>query len=589
MFNYNYFYDMTAPNPQNLFLQPTSPMMRRYEALRARFVDGCSTQEAARRFNYSHGSFRNLCSAFLANPTWTFFQPPPAPPPPAAPKPPRARRDQLICELRDTRQLSVHHIAEQLHANHIPVSVSTVSNVLKKAGYARLRRRPGHLLSDLVRPARAAPADVRQLDLSPRRFTTAYGGLFLFLPYLEQLELNRLLHTHALPGSEMMPAASAVRALLALKLWGIGRPSQAMADVFDPGLALFAGLNVFPKRATLTEYSCRVDPRTVPPLMAAWLAAAQRHGLQTGGSFDLDFHTIPHHGDEALMEKHFVSKRSRRQRGILAFVARDDQARVFCYANAKVRKANQADEILRFAEYWRRHTGQWPRELVFDSKLTTYANLAVLQARGIGFITLRRRTAKLIDAIHAIPTEQWRRLTLTNIGRAYRTPRVLEQRVRLRGYPGDLRQLAIMDLGHEKPTLLITNQDNESAGRLVDRYARRMVIENAIAAAIDLFHMDALSASVPLKIEVDLQLTVMAETLYRLLAEHVAQGHQRQVPRTLFRKFINAAAEIVIEETAITVRFGRRANNPFLVQNGFAEQHFVIPWLGQRTLRFTFG
>ncbi len=579
---------MTDPNPKNLFLQPTSPMMRRYEALRARFVDGCSTQEAARRFNYSHGSFRNLCSAFLANPTWTFFQPPPTPPP-TAPQHPRARRDQMIFELRDTYQLSVHHIAEQLQANHLPVSVSTVSNVLRKAGYARLPRRSGHLLSDLARPPRAAPSDVRELDLSPRRFTTAYGGLFLFLPYLEQLELNRLLQAHTLPGSEMLPAANAVRALLALKLWNIGRPGQKTVKVYDPGLALFAGLNIFPKRATLTEYSCRVDTRTLPLLMAAWLTRARHHGLQTGGSFDLDFHTIPHHGAEALMEKHHVSKRSRRQRGILAFVARDDQARVFCYANAKVRKADQADEILRFAEYWRQHTGQWPRELVFDSKLTTYANLAALQARGIGFITVRRRTAKMIDAIHAIPKDQWRRLTLTNIGRAYRTPRVLDQRVRLRGYPGDVRQLAIMDLGHDRPTLLITNQDAESAVRLVDRYARRMVIENAIASATDCFHMDALSASVPLKIEVDLQLTVMAETLYQLLAEHVAQGHQRQVPRTLFRKFINASAQIDIEETSVTVRFGRRANNPFLVHDGFTEQNFVIPWLGNRTLQFTFG
>jgi len=39
------------------------------------------------------------------------------------------------------------------------------------------------------------------------------------------------------------------------------------------------------------------------------------------------------------VEKHYLSKRSRRQKGILAFLAQDAQRRVFCYANAQVRKA----------------------------------------------------------------------------------------------------------------------------------------------------------------------------------------------------------------------------------------------------------
>ena len=579
---------MSTPDPQDVFLNPQTALMRRYEALRARYVDGCSTVEAAQRFGYAPGSFRNLCSEFIANPTWEFFEPPPPATADTDNRQQREQRDQLIVELRKQRQLSINRIAEEINARGIAVSVSTVGNVLRRAGHARLPRRPSHLLSDIARPATAPVSDVRKLDLSARKFTTPYGGLFLFLPYLAQLDFERLVQDHAMPGSRMIPARNAFLALLALKLWDIGRPSQAMPEVFDEGLALFAGLNAFPKRSTLTEYSCRVDPRTVAQLMAAWLKQSHRAGLAAGDSFDLDFHTIPYHGDDALMERHYVSKRSRRQRGILAFVAKDDEARVSCYANAKVRKADQNDEIVRFAEYWRQNTGKWPRELVFDSRLTTYANLARLNELGIGFITLRRRSAKIVDELLTIPRGQWQRITLTNVGRAYRNPRILERRIRLSGYPDDIRQLAIIDLGHEKPTLLITNQMDETPARLVDRYARRMVIENTIATAIDFFHMDALSASVPLKIEVDLQLTLMAQTLYRLFAEHVGHGHQLQYPRTVFRKFIHASAEIVIDERTVTVRFGRRANNPYLVKNGFSESHFVIPWLGHRQLRFAF-
>jgi Bacterial protein of unknown function (DUF899) len=58
-----------------------------------------------------------------------------------------------------------------------------------------------------------------------------------------------------------------------------------------------------------------------------------------GVSFDVDFHTIPFHGEDALMQKHYVSKRSRRQKGVPAFLAQDAQKRVFCYADAAVRAA----------------------------------------------------------------------------------------------------------------------------------------------------------------------------------------------------------------------------------------------------------
>ncbi|MCH5374710.1 MAG: hypothetical protein JJ992_12100, partial [Planctomycetes bacterium] len=105
-----------------------------------------------------------------------------------------------------------------------------------------------------------------------------------------------------------------------------------MSAVLDEGLALFAGLNVIPKRSFLTEYSCRIRPDRYPRLMRHWFDAMSGLGLEHGSSFDLDFHTIPFHGEDALLEKHYVSKRSRRQKGILAFLAQDGQKRFFCYA-----------------------------------------------------------------------------------------------------------------------------------------------------------------------------------------------------------------------------------------------------------------
>jgi hypothetical protein len=229
-------------------------------------------------------------------------------------------------------------------------------------------------------------------------------------------------------------------------------------------------------------------------------------------SFDVDFHTIPFHGEDALLQKHYISKRSRRQKGVLAFLAQDAGKRVFCYANAAVRKEDQNDEILRFIEYWQQRTGHLPEELVFDSRLTTYANLSRLNAMGIAFMTLRRRDAELLQQIQAQPPSAWRRIELDSIARAYRTPRILDQTIRLRDYDGLIRQITVTDLGHEEPTIVLTNQLRRSASHLIGRYAQRMLIENGIADGIDFFHMDALSSAVAMKVSCDLQLTLMASS-----------------------------------------------------------------------------
>ncbi|MBM3802416.1 MAG: hypothetical protein FJW26_08935 [Acidimicrobiia bacterium] len=387
----------------------------------------------------------------------------------------------------------------------------------------------------------------------------------------------------------MIPASAAIRSLLAMKLFGHARHSHVMSSVFDEGLALFAGLNVVPKRSFLTEYSCRIPPRSYPAFMKRWFDTMAQLGIDRGVSFDLDFHTIPYHGDDALVEKHYVSKRSRRQKGLLALLAQDADTRVFCYANAGVRKQEQNDEILRFAEFWKQRTGKWPQELIFDSKLTTHANLSRLKQWGIDFITLRRRSPQMLQQIYQLPSSAWRRVELSSISREYRTPAILDQRITLSGYQGPIRQIVITDLGHEEPTFLLTNQLHRSAAKLIGRYAQRMIIENGIADGIDFFHMDALSSAVAMKVDCDLQLTLMASSLYRLLALKIKNGYQRAHSRHIFRDFIDATAVVTIGDFETEVRFQKRAHNPLLMAAGFDQMRPAIPWLNDKRLHLVFG
>jgi hypothetical protein len=567
------------------FLEPTNSTHRQYEALRAFFVDRLPSAEVAARFGYTPGSFRVLVHQFRSQPDRDFFAPPARQ---GRPPGKQKRLRQQVVALRK-QNLSLHDISRALARDGESLSPAAVAAILKEEGFAKLPRRADDERPDQLRPVVADMADVRCLDLSPRHLRTKFGGLFLFLPWLVDAQLDSLLARSGLPGSKMVPAACAFRSLLALKLFGNARHSHVMSSVLDEGLALFAGLNVIPKRSFLTEYSSRVPPACYPPLMRHWFDTVSRLGLRWGASFDLDFHTIPFHGEDALVEKHYVSKRSRSQKGVLAFLAQDAQTRVFCYANAELRKDQRDDEVLRFVAFWKRRTGRLPEELIFDCTLTTYAKLNELNRMGIPFITLRRRSPKRLAEIARAPISAWRRVELENVARAYRTPRVLDRQVTLTDYDGPIRQLTVADLGHEEPTLLLTNQLSRSASHLIGRYARRMLIENNIADGIDFFHMDALSSAVAMKIDCDLQLTLMASSLYRLLAVRVGRGYEVAESRHLFRDFVDATAGITISESEVVVRYQSRAHNPLLIAAGFDQTDVAIPWLGGKRLRLVFG
>jgi transposase len=406
-------------------LDPSNSTHRQYEALRAFFVDRLPSAEVAARFGYTPGSFRVLVHQFRSQPDRDFFAPS------ARPGRPPGKQERLRQQVDALRKqnLSVHDISRALARDGLTLSPAAVAEILKEEGFAKLPRRADDERPDQPRPVIAEMADVRRLDLTPRHLRTKFGGLFLFLPWLVAADLDKLLARGSFPGSKMVPAACALRALLALKLFGNACHHHVMSSVLDEGLALFAGLNEVPKRSFLTEYSCRIEPACYPKLMRDWFDTVSRLGLRWGTSFDLDFHTIPFHGEDALVEKHYVSKRSRSQKGVLAFLVQDAQTRVFCYANAELRKDQRDDEVLRFVAFWERRTGRLPEELIFDCTLTTYAKLNELNRKGIPFITLRRRSPKRLAEIARAPISAWRRVELENVSRAYRTPRVLDRQV----------------------------------------------------------------------------------------------------------------------------------------------------------------
>ncbi len=562
------------------FAAPTTPQHRRYEALRAFLFEGVPAGEAAARFGYTAASVMSMARDFRAGRQQFFTTPRPGPKSSPAKQAARGR----IIELRLAGH-SVDEIATVLSEEGTPLNRTGIAEILAEEGFPRLWPRP-HAARGLPRRGDLSRTRVIDFPAWPPRCQSRVAGLLLVLPDLLALDLPALLATAGYPDTSVLPATSYLLSLLALKLTTTRRVSHADDLAADPGAALLAGLSTLPKATALTTYSYRLHHRTQVAFLAALGQAMTTHGLAAGDEFNLDFHAVMHWGEDPGLEKHYVPRRWQRTRSVLTFFAEDQATHTLVYANADLTKARQAGEVIAFCDHWQGVCGRDPALLVFDSRLTTQAQLSQLNNRGVRFLTLRARTPSLIAAIQALPATAWRSVHLDRSGRHSR-PQVAETLdATLSGYPGTVRQLVIRGLGHDEPTILITNDYHQSVKALIERYARRMNIEQRLAEAIRSFHLDALASAVALNVDLDIVLSVLAGAVCAALRRRLP-GYATATPDTLQRRFLHTSGTIHTTDERITVRLARRTYSPVLRQADLP-QAIQVPWWGNRTLHFKF-
>ena len=561
------------------FVEPGEPAQRRYEALRHYFVEEASAETVGARFGYSPATVHQLAAELRAGRS-SFFRS--SKPGPKGPRKTTTVRDRVLV-LR-ARDASVTEIAQALAAEGSPVSAQTVWAILKAEGLERLERRGPGGPAPRLEPVRAGAIDGWPTGA---RYDCDHAGLYLLLPAMATLGLDTLVAAARYPGTKALSSFHSLASLLLLKCSRRGRAANAFPLGADPGLGLAAGLVALPKATHLTSYSYRVRRSSNVALLEGLGRRCRQVGLYSGeGGFNLDFHTIRHHGEQVPLEEHYVASRSQRTRSVLTFFAQDHASTEMVYANADVTKAEQAREVIAFAEYWKRVAGADPGLLVFDSKLTTYPMLDELAARGITFLTLRQRGPKVLADLAALPASAWTTHNLRRAGR-YRHPQVHEQVIRLKGIEHPLRQIAVRNIGHDQPTLLITNDLTTPAKDLFGRYAERMIIENGLDADISGFHLNALSSGLPLNVDLDTTLTVLAGNCYRLLARKLPR-YELATPDRLWRHFLDTTGKVVVNEDHVRVDLALRTYTPVLIDAGFPELDVAIPWWGGKKLRFGF-
>ena len=469
----------------------------------------------------------------------------------------------------------------------MPVSAQTVWQILDAEGLPRLPRRDEGRRGP---PARLAPVKAAALPGwpdGPVSLPCDHAGLLLLFPAICDTGLPDLISGAGYPSTRELSSWQSIGTLLLAKCARKPRVFHAGTLADDAGLAFTLGLTALPKTTHLGTYSWRVRRDSNQKLLTGLVKALRPLGLATGeAGFNCDFHAIRHHGDQAVLEKHYVPRRSQRTRAVLTFFAQDHATADMVYSNADITKAEQAAEIIAFADYWQQATGSDPGLLVFDSQLTTYKILDELSGRGIRWLTLRQRGKTELARLAALPASAWKTAVIARSGR-YRRPRLHEDMIKLKDISSKVRQIAVKNIGRDEPTLIITNDLTTPGKNLFARYAERMMVENELDAYIGGFHLDALTSGVPLNVDLDTTLTVVAGNLYRLLALKLSR-YERATPETLWRDFLDATGTLHIDHTGVTCALNLRSHHPALIDAGFADLQTPIPWWDGRTLRFRF-
>jgi transposase len=565
------------------FTAPSGATQRRYEALRAYFTQEMPASEVADKFGYSTASVHQMATLLRKGRLALFAEARPGP------KGPRKATGQLRARVLELRAAghSVTEIAAALTSEGLPVSAQTAWQILAAEGIPRLPRRDEGRRGP---PAKLDAVKAAKLVGWPAADTALpcdHAGLLLLFPAIAELSLHDLVRQAGYPGTSQVSAWQSIGSLLLAKCARKARVHHVGSLTDDTGLAFTLGLTALPKATHLGTYSWRVRRESNRKLLTGLVAALRPLGLATGeDGFNCDFHAIRHHGQDAVLEKHYVPRRSQRTKAVLTFFAQDHASAEMVYANADITKAEQAKEIIAFADYWRQATGAEPGLLVFDSQLTTYKILDQLTGRGINWLTLRQRGKAELERLDALPASAWKTVTIARSGR-YRRPRLHEDMVKLKDVTGKVRQIAVTNIGRDDPTLLITHDLATPARDLFTRYAERMMVENELDAYIGGFHLDALTSGVPLNVDLDTTLTVVAGNLYRLLARKLDR-YQNATPDRIWRHFLDATGTLHIDDTGVTCALNLRSHHPVLIDAGFADLQVPIPWWADRTLRFRF-
>ena len=564
---------------KSYFLNPSEPRHRHYEALRAMHAGGLSRKEAARQFGLAPSYLKKLSAEFqqALRRGEPYFFPPPKKGPKQGHGSAAANAVDRIVALRKKNH-SVPDIHAILTAQGESRSLTMIDRILKEEGFAPLPKRSRPERAAVSPPPRIQAPESGPLVWRDETFTTEHGGgPLVFLPLLEKLGAVAAIARAGFPKTSVRSAEASVLSFLALKLRGHERLSPDAPYHLDRALGLFAGLNVLPESSALSSYSHRV-PRECNQALLGELSRLLQDKDAEQGEFNLDFKAIPHWGDASVLETNGSGMRHRRVKSLLALLVQCPDTGLLFYSDAGIRHRNESGAVLEFVDFWKKERGTVPKMLIFDSRFTPYENLDKLNQDGIKFLTLRRRGKDLLQKALKRPEHEWTHVTIKGTARKHLEVRVHDSLIPLRHYTGLVRQVILTDPGREQPAFLISNDENLDVSLVIEKYARRWLVEQEIAEQIDFFHLNSPSSSIVVKADFDLTLSLFAHNLFRVLTRQLP-GFEPCTVATIARDVLQNGARVSVKGRAITVHLKKKTPLPTLFERPWMKQKTRLSWM----------
>lgn len=574
------------------FLKPKERRHILYEALRKSFIEKTSDKEICEMFQINFNTFRSLKKDFNRmlrqnqNPAPLFFSP--------STIGKRGKNEpELVKKIIALRasNLSVPEIKAILSSDGISISFWKIDKILKAHNFPPLPRRTQQLRQQITVPKDFKVPESYPLEFPlTDKFESINGAIFLFYPILKSLHIDKIIDEAGYPETGQMSRLNAVLSFLALKLINTKRLSHSNDYSIDKGLGLFSGLNVLPKNAWFGSYSYRVDREMNRRFLRALNKEVEKTAPNTG-DFNLDFTTIPHWGDASVLERNWSNSRHVGLKSVLALLVQEQDSRFLKYSDAEIKHADMSGAILDFVDFYKSGKGKI-NCLIFDSKFTTYAHLDRLNKDDIKFLTLRRRSSKMVEAIERIDKDKWKHIKLGNhVRRKHRNLLVYESNITLKDYDGPLRQLVVRNNGREHPAFIVTNDFDISIKQVVLKYARRWLVEQAISEQIEFYYLNRLNSSIVVKVDFDLTMSVFADTVYKLFSKQIP-GFENSKAETIYRSFIKNYAHFNVnaeQNKIIKITLNKKVHLPLLYETDWFNKTTKIDWLDNYKIKFEIG
>lgn len=575
-------------NYKKYFSNYKNPAQRQYDALRAFFYEKVSAEEVAKKFGYSKQSVYTFAKRFKKS----LRQKPDYDPffiPNKKGRPCKDKAGELLKIITNLRKqyLSSPDIKVLLDAKGFNVSERYITQIIKNEGFARLPRRSMQVKNETLANIKnkISASKSKKVNNDIEKFSSNNAGMLCLLPYLSKYGIDKIILNSKYPGTSIIDKTSAILSFLALKLSNIRRYASDDLWCMDRGLGLFAGLNVLPKTAWFSSYSSRVTRDMNVDFLKKLNNLWQEQGLLSD-TVNLDFTTIPYWGDSSHLENNFSGKRNKALSSILAVIAQDPDSGIIDYGDTNIRHDDESSTVLEFLDFYRHGSDTKLKYLVFDSKFTNYANLDKLNKKNIKFVTIRKRGKKVVEKINNLPSDEWKKIRVMNANNKGRTLKVYEEKIKLKDYDGQVRQVAITGHGKIKPALIITNDFEISDKDLIRKYSRRWIVEKEISEQIEFFHLNRVSSSMVIKVDFDLTMTILAHNLYRLLALDLT-GYSHLSDISIFEKFLNNSGEIKINKNETQVKLKKKRNLPLLMSSLEKFQNSNVRILADRKINFS--